>query len=258
MNRLNLGLLAVVVSAAVAAAGATTASAADMPVPTPGYYPPPIYRPANYNWTAFYFGGQVGIDVLHDTVTYPTTTGLEAAGTQSPLSYTDMVGGGQFGANYQISSLVVGVEGSMVGSNLSSRHIDATLLGAPNDLRSTTREYWYGSATGRVGYAFDTLLFYAKGGAAWTRVNYTQDFLVGGTVSSTQSIDTIRSGFVVGGGIEYGMTEHLSARGEYDFYDFGSKGYNFATLTGGGTTGLPASIQSMTHMITVGINYRFN
>jgi len=51
--------------------------------------------------------------------------------------------------------------------------------------------------------------------------------------------------------IEFGLVENLSGKIEYDFYDFGSKSYNFNAIT-------PASVSSNLHAIIVGLNYRFN
>jgi opacity protein-like surface antigen len=51
-------------------------------------------------------------------------------------------------------------------------------------------------------------------------------------------------------GLEYGLTENLSAKFEYDFLDFGTKTYNF--------TATPVSIRSDLSMLTLGLNYRFN
>jgi len=57
--------------------------------------------------------------------------------------------------------------------------------------------------------------------------------------------------FTVGAGIELGLVENLSAKIEYDFYDFGSKKHNFNFIT-------PVSVNSNLHTIIVGLNYRFN
>ena len=43
----------------------------------------------------------------------------------------------------------------------------------------------------------------------------------------------------------------VSAKIEYDFYDFGSRNYNFNTIT-------PVSVQSDLHTFIVDLNYRFN
>ena len=95
-------------------------------------------------------------------------------------------------------------------------------------------------------------LFYAKAGGGWMRVSYTEDLLTpGGITAGTQVISDNRTGFTVGAGIEFGLVENLSGKIEYDFYDFGSKNYNFNAVT-------PVSVSSSLHTLTVGLNYRFN
>jgi outer membrane immunogenic protein len=249
--------LALVVAAAAATAVATTASAADLPVaPAPGYNPP-VYRPALYDWTGLYFGGHVGVGLMEDSVTTTTTTALQPAGTQTNLSPFSVIGGAQAGANFEVAPLVIGVEATWTSSAISGSQVTPSLAGTSE--RSTSNSNWYATATGRVGYAANDLLFYAKGGAAWMRVNYTQDILTGAGATSSQIISDTRTGFTVGGGIEYGMTENLSAKLEYDFLDFGTKNYNFNNLSAAGAAlVLPVAIKSDTHMFTVGLNYRFN
>ena len=90
-------------------------------------------------------------------------------------------------------------------------------------------------------------------------VNYTQATSTGTGNVSSQTITDTRSGFTAGGGIEFGMTENLSARLEYDYLNFGTKTYTFANLnTAPAPLVLPVAIRSSTSLITVGINYRFN
>jgi outer membrane immunogenic protein len=94
--------------------------------------------------------------------------------------------------------------------------------------------------------------FTAKAGGAWLDARYTEDtLLVGGVTATTQVITDNRTGFTVGAGIEFGLVENLSAKIEYDFYDFGSKNYNFNAIT-------PVSVNSNLHTIIVGLNYKFN
>jgi outer membrane immunogenic protein len=270
MIRRSSALWAFTVAAASAAVGAWSAipaAAADLPVaPGASYYPAQAYAPALYDWSGVYLGANLGIGDLQDSVTTLTTTSYQPAGVVTRLSDLGIVGGPQIGANYEMAPWVIGVEGSWQATNISASSTIGTLY--PNDdERSTSDEQWYASATGRIGYAFNTVLVYGKGGAAWTQVRYTQADLnaaTGGTVASLQSIDTIRTGFTVGGGVEYGMTEHFSARVEYDFYDFGTKDYNFSSLTAVGNNlapfpgGFPVSIKSYSHLITTGLYYRFD
>ena len=119
--------------------------------------------------------------------------------------------------------------------------------------RFTSQAQWFAAVTGRIGYAANDWLFYAKGGGAWINVRYTEDLLIagGGVTGATQVLTDNRTGFTVGAGIELGLVENLSAKIEYDFYDFGTKNYNFNFIT-------PVSVNSNLHTIIVGLNYRFN
>src|SRR5262249_23244622 len=95
--------------------------------------------------------------------------------------------------------------------------------------------------------------FYAKGGGAWMRVSYTEDLLTtgGGITAATQGFTDNRTGFTVGARIEIWLVENLSAKIEHDFYDFGSKNYNFNLIP-------PPSVTSNLPTTIVGLNYRFN
>jgi opacity protein-like surface antigen len=233
-----------------------------LPVPAAAAYTPPVYRPVIYDWSGIYGGLHLGAGVLTDQVTTATTTILQPSGTVTRLSPFSIVGGAQAGFNYQIQQVVLGAEGTFTWSNISGTQTTPSLLPTISE-NSTSRPRWYATATGKIGFAANDFLFYAKGGAAWMGVHYIQDVAVGGGQSSQTIVDT-RSGFTVGGGVEFGMTENLSARVEYDFLDFGTKNYNFSNLSvtpvGGVITPLvlPVAIRSSTSLITAGINYRFN
>jgi outer membrane immunogenic protein len=265
MRRLGPGLL---VGIAVAASAlATAASAADLPAPAAPAYTPPVYRPVIYDWTGIYGGLHLGAGALDDQVTTTTTTLLQPAGTVTKLSPFSVVSGAQAGFNVEFAPFVVGAEGTFTWSNISGTQVIPSLLPTISE-QSISTPRWYATATGKIGFAANDFLFYAKGGAASMNVHYTQAPAVGGGQTSQTIIDA-RSGFTVGGGIEFGMTENLSARIEYDFLDFGTKSYNFTNLSfvpAGSAAGtaptpigaFPVSIRSITQLITVGLNYRFN
>lgn len=84
---------------------------------------------------------------------------------------------------------------------------------------------WLGTVRGRLGYAFDRTLVYATGGLAFGHVNdrltTSVDFDSGPTPFSVKTSDT-KTGFVVGGGLEYAITPAWSLKGEYQFIDLGS------------------------------------
>ena len=242
--------------------GMAAAQAADMGVPSRSYYPP--LPPAIYDWTGIYVGGHIGGGMLVDSVSQngisPNGFNLANTGNVRPAG---VIGGGQVGANYEFVPWVVGVEASWTDSAISG----STLIGCTGDCalgpgpgalliaseRFTSQAQWFAAVTGRIGYAANDWLFYAKGGGAWINVRYTEDLLIagGGVTGATQVLTDNRTGFTVGAGIELGLVENLSAKIEYDFYDFGTKNYNFNFIT-------PVSVNSNLHTIIVGLNYRFN
>jgi outer membrane immunogenic protein len=250
-KRLGPGLLTLVAAAVafVPLALVLPARAADLPVAPVAPTPAPFYRPALYDWTGFYLGGHVGAGLLEDTFSQAagpaavTPTGSVHVGTAG------VIAGAQAGVNYEFAPWVVGVEASWSDSNLNgSNAVTTTVPGVLE--REKASPQWLAAATGRVGYAADAWLFYVKGGGAWIKDNYTQDILTGGVAGGAQTLTDTRSGFTAGAGIEYGLTESFSAKVEYDFYDFGNTTYAF--------TNTPVSVKNDLHVITFGLNYRFN
>lgn len=258
MKRLRPGVaaLAVTAIAGMALAVAAPAGAADMPVPAPAYTPPPAYvPPALYNWTGFYLGGNVGADLLSDSVTQ-AGAGAFVVPSSTSVGPAGFLGGGQLGFNYQLGPAVAGVEAALDGTTLSGNGSAPLVGGAVGSatMRSTSAPRWIGAVTGRIGYAANDLLFYVKGGGAWMDVTYTQDVLTAtGATLNTQHIEDTRSGFTAGVGIEYGLIENVSARLEYDFYSFGTKTYNFNAAL----NQTPVSIRSNLNTFLFGLNYRF-
>jgi outer membrane immunogenic protein len=227
------------------------ALAADMAVPMPAYYP--RLPPAIYDWTGLYVGGHVGGGMLIDSVSQnvsPAAVNLQSSGSLQPAG---VIGGAQIGANYEFAPWVIGIEGSWTDSAIQGNTLITATATAPiAQERFTSQAQWFAALTGRLGYAANDWLFYAKAGGAWLDARYTEDnLLVGGVTATTQVITDNRTGFTVGAGIEFGLVENLSAKIEYDFYGFGSKNYNFNAIT-------PVSVRSDLHTLIVGLNYKFN
>jgi len=126
-------------------------------------------------------------------------------------------------------------------SDASGTHVDQVSGGTDQSKINSLS-----SVTGRVGYAWDRLLTYAKGGGAWTHDKYeifdSTTFL---TASET------RSGWTVGGGFEYAIISNLSMFFEYNFYDFGTRTVGF--------TGSPqlVDIRERESVVKVGANWKF-
>jgi len=119
--------------------------------------------------------------------------------------------------------------------------------------RSNVRAVY--SVTGRVGYAWDRFLLYAKGGGAWERDDYA--VLIGGFNLATASES--RSGWTIGVGGEYAFLDWLTGFVEYDFYDFGTRTNTFATCTVAacGAVTFPVDIKEHKNVFKVGLNFKF-
>src|SRR5205823_2703600 len=120
---------------------------------------------------------------------------------------------------------------------------------------------WYASATARLGYASGPWLFYGKGGAAWVN-DRLHDFAQLASSSFDFSGNTTRSGWAIGGGLEYAFAPNWSTSLEYDYYNFGTKSVTLSGVTVGPGGAAPASESIPLHqnfsVVKVGLNYRFS
>ena len=174
------------------------AVAADLPSSRAPATPPPL---PIFSWTGLYMGGQVGYGFGNDTA---TLTGFAPNG----IKPSGVLGGVHIGYVYQTgSSLVVGLEGSVDGSSVSST--SAAFLGS-----YTVKSPIEGSIRGRAGFAVDRALFYATGGVAFATFN--DSYATGDSASAS------RAGYTVGGGVEYAISDRWSVRGEYRFSNYGA------------------------------------
>lgn len=238
-----------VIAVGLAAVISTPVMAADIPMKAPAYTPPFI---APYNWTGFYVGGHVGYGwSKKDWTDISATTGLPTGfvATNHPKG---VLGGVQGGYNYQLGQWVFGVEGqfSWTDMNGSSPFIEPN--GTLSDESVHTDIHWLASLAGRFGFAWDRALVYAKGGAAWVNEHHWQEF---NGVQDTNVVSATRTGWTVGGGVEYAFWDRWSAKIEYNYMDFGSHRYPFVATADGRL--FPSDIAQKVQTVQIGINYKF-
>src|ERR1700730_4287464 len=96
------------------------------------------------------------------------------------------------------------------------------------------QDNWLSTVRARAGLAFNNVLIYATGGAAFSnwQVNHQFTDNVFGYVYSQVSITT-RTGWTVGGGLEYAVTHNWLLRGEYLYADFGTVTNTVPSNSGG-------------------------
>jgi outer membrane immunogenic protein len=221
-----------------------TASAADLAVKAPVYRaPPPVYV---FSWTGCYVGGNVGGVWIKKDETLTTPFGTAVAGTSFGSHDADsVIGGVQGGCNYQVGGWVFGIQGDYDWTDASGSHVNPRFP----TWTDASKTKWLASVTGRVGYAWDRLLGYVKGGGAWEGDEYTITAPFGiATASET------RSGWTVGVGLEYAFTNWLTGFVEYNYYDFGTRSNGFATPAG---TPFSIDVKETKNLVKVGLNWKF-
>jgi outer membrane immunogenic protein len=240
-----------------AACAATAANAADIEQPNiPPPVPPAVYAPALppiYSWTGFYLGGNGGYGFASGKGTATIVGGpFNGLNTSSSANIQGGIAGAQVGFNWQTGPFVLGVEGDGEWSGQSNTTNVGCGVGC--NVAGTAAIKWFATARARVGYAFDRLMIYGTGGAAWLNANDNISASAGGTTVNLLSASSTPIGFAVGGGIEYEITNNLFARAEYLYMQANS------TLTApvplvGGTISDTGTIRDS--IVRGGINYRF-
>jgi outer membrane immunogenic protein len=162
-------------------------------------------------------------------------------GGSASVKEPGFLGGAQVGANYQTGPVVWGFEADYDASTQNKSLPAGVLTG------STSQTPWFATLRGRIGMAFDRALVYGTAGGAAGELRSIAT-IPAGTTSTTVTYGT----WTAGGGVEYGLTDNLSARVEYLYLDKG----HIAT----GVIGPPATtITTRVHdnLVRAGLNYRF-
>lgn len=220
------------------------AFAADLPARTMAPAPFVPVAPV-FTWTGFYAGVNAGYawaDSEENTFFVPagSVPGFPAA--SGTVFYGDnsddggFTGGGQIGYNYQFGSFVVGAEADLQYADLGRDRFSYSFPGSfPTTYVAPAPGggvEWFGTVRARLGFAIDRLLVYGTGGFAYG----------GGDDSGNNGLfvnndDDIRTGWTLGGGVEYAVTNNVivGLEGLYvslDRSDRGGNGGYYTTATG--------------------------
>src|SRR3984957_1410215 len=231
---------------------AAPASAADLAPYTKA--PPPVV--AIYDWSGFYIGANGGGGWSHTCLDVTSFRGPVANLSEGCHEANGGVAGGQIGYRWQRAGWVFGLEAQGDWADLTGSNVSSFVPAWTNNSKIDA----FGLFTGQVGYAWNNVLWYVKGGAAVTDDKYR------GTVTTTgvpfDSASDTRWGGAVGTGVEIGFASNWSAGIEYDYLFMGNRSVTFTSA--GVLAGIPAgapfrtdSIRQNDEMITVRVNYRF-
>jgi outer membrane immunogenic protein len=199
-------------AAMLATVGLTaTAQAADY---APYRQPYTVSQPLNgYSWAGPYLGGNLGYN--WGSVSF------------APAKPSGVSGGVQAGYNWQSGALVFGLEGDMQ-ANGASDTFAAWKFSNP----------WFGTLRGRIGYAFDNVVFYGTGGLAFGSLRAAN---FGATETHTSA------GWTIGAGAEFGVAQNWTAKIEYLYVNLSDSRFAITSLPNGYQFGL----------VRFGLNYHF-
>jgi outer membrane immunogenic protein len=240
----------------LAAFGIAPALAADLPART--YSKAPAVVAPLYDWSGFYIGLNGGGASSRECYAITSVAGVVIGNAPSEGCHnaTGAVAGGQVGYRWQAANWVFGVEAQGDWANLRGSNASLT---AVIPYINQTKVDALGLFTGQAGYAWNSVLLYVKGGAAYTHNNYASFFPVGNAFAAAgvpfnQASDN-RWGGVVGAGLEFGFAPNWSVAVEYDHLFMGTPSVTFPQSNNAVTRS--DNIRQDVDMGTVRVNYRF-
>jgi outer membrane immunogenic protein len=248
--RIGAGLLSI-----LAFSGA--ASAADLPARAAPYTKAPAIVAPIYDWSGFYIGLNAGGASSHECFTITSVAGAALnPNSEGCHNATGALAGGQVGYRWQMTNWVFGLEAQGDWANLKGSAASQTAL---LPYANQTKIDAIGLFTGQVGYSWNNVLWYAKGGAAVSDNKYSSFFTTnaGGFTAGTvfnQASET-RWGAAVGTGVEIGFAPNWSVAFEYDHLFMGNNNVTFPQSAIAVTRS--DNIRQDVDMGTIRVNYRF-
>jgi outer membrane immunogenic protein len=248
-------------------------------------------RPAvGHDWSGVYVGGHVGGGLTNVAMQDPSLAGLLAdccygvftqfiSNAAIPNANGGaFLGGAQAGWNYQVGRFIIGGDFDFSETNMKANATGVSQatagLGANETL--SVRTDWTATATATFGYAaLDRLLWYNKVGIAWAHDSYGYSLSGIGTNTACcgpvgltpfamqSSAAAIVTGWTIGTGFAWALTDKWSARIEYDYLNFGSKSVDFSGVIPANLAGVTNPFTSNTMFsqqiseVKLGVNYKF-
>jgi opacity protein-like surface antigen len=218
----------------------------------------PVVAARAYDWTGFYVGGFIGGITADTGWTYLSAT----AAPLTSVHAGGFLGGGTFGYNWQFGRVVAGFESDLGWSNAKGGRSVLCPAGFLFNCEISTD--WMSTVTGRLGYSFDRLLVYSKGGLAVGNVSASSVWNPGiiplnpgaaqfGAQPTPAALAFRGSdtavGWTLGGGFEFALAQNWSSKAEAMYYDLGSATYQLDA---------PVRISRTGAIGRVGVNYHFN
>lgn len=221
-----------------------------------------------FDWTGFYVGANAGYGwgasdvstlLVDPNFTAAYRTYFPATG-RTTLKPDGFLGGVQAGYNMQSGNFLWGMEGDAQYMRLKALRNTGFIPGPfPADPNHNVQFQESLSANNfftlrlRSGVVAGPSLFYATAGLAVTRIAFSRDIVVqGGASNYPGSASSTRTGWTVGGGLEYAVAPDWTVKAEYLYADFGSIGFHaYRPAT---TSFIESKTSLSTHILRIGVN----
>jgi outer membrane immunogenic protein len=220
---------------AIAALAVAPALAADLPARPVYKGAAPAIVEAGYNWSGFYIGVNGGYG-------WSTSDWVSVGGVNAHPEGRGGLVGGTVGINWQMSNIVLGLEGDYDWARVQGSGAWSTA-----GFTATSNMTYFATARGRLGLAANNALFYITGGAAFAGFDYTTT-----PCGCIGTFSDSRTGWTFGGGLEYGFAPNLSFKAEYLYADFGTR-----TSGAGVLDAVATDLRNRVSIVRGGINWRF-
>jgi opacity protein-like surface antigen len=206
-----------------------------------------------WSWIGAYAGVHVGAGWGRNTWFDPFPS---ASGLGDRVDMGGAIAGGQIGFNQQVGVVVWGVEAEAAAPNIQGTNTCFPGFTGGTGFNCGARIHALSTVAGRLGYASDRTLVYAKAGGAAANESYNLNLVGGpqpdGLGFGIENTSRTRWGWTIGGGVERAIGVNWTTKFEYNYIDFGSTTVPFAFPSPFNSF----SVTDRVHIVKLGLNYK--
>ncbi|HKG72645.1 MAG TPA: outer membrane protein [Aestuariivirgaceae bacterium] len=218
------------------------------------------------DWTGFYLGAHFGVAGGDFEYPFSWDNGEDFVDGEFELDSSGLFAGGQIGFNWQMNSLVLGIEADASWTNLEGdfeANADTSFIGgASASLEAGSELNWFGTIRGRLGFLLTPgFMLYGTGGAAFGKVESGYDISAewgqccgGPNLHFEDSTSDTQWGWTAGAGAEYKITDNWTFKAEYLYIDLGDQNLFSDDIFGGD---LEIDVDTKFHTLKAGVNFLF-
>lgn len=226
-----------------------------------------IVQPATFDWTGPYVGLNAGYAFSTNAVDlesvgsdpFPQTDVLDVIGTNRfDLDSDGFIGGGQLGYNWQMDSLVLGLEADAQFADVEGSEKKTN---GDEGFKGSQKLDFLATLRARLGYAVsDGIMIFGTGGLAVGSLDLnshlTNDDFAGGDEWDNDS-STTKWGWTIGGGAEFMVSDNISIKAEYLYVDLGDETFRTHGNEDPENEIVKSDFDNRFHIIRAGLNWHF-